>query len=266
MQAQTDNYLPLIVTGEVPLVRDLDIGVTLGMAQPERIRRVIDRNKRELQGYCGLRQVGTKPSELGGRPGTEYHLTEEQALCVCALSRAPKAPAVRRMLIETFMAYRRNQLVVAAGPDMDLKSIGGVVKGIIRKTLTDEFTELKQALIEVAEARDARRYVTAEFMGASDVIKPFDVPKKGRRALVIRASASLRRFSNQQGKPMRQSAETGRWLYHVDAIAEWLDATGRQMIAGHKERHGKQPNLFPISGWKRYRPEPPRPSDNRPSA
>jgi hypothetical protein len=36
---------------------------------------------------------------------TEFWLTEPQALAVCALSRAPKAKAVRTMLIQVFMAW-----------------------------------------------------------------------------------------------------------------------------------------------------------------
>lgn len=258
MQTLTDHPIAIIPNDGEPAVRDLDLGSRLGFQRPDKIRQVIQRHCAEIEAYGTLAQFGaTSPMPNGGTKAvTEYHLTEEQALCVCALSRAPQAAKVRRMLIETFMAYRRGQLV----PDVDLKSIGGVVKGIIRKTLTDEFAELKQALVEVAEARDTRRTVTADFMGASDVLKPFDVTPKGRRSLVIRASASLRRYSNRHGKPMRQSAETGRWLYHVDAIAEWLEATGRQMIVDHKERHGRQPNLFALNGSKRTPGDQPRPS------
>jgi hypothetical protein len=45
------------------------------------------------------------------REVTEYWLTKPQALAVCVLSRAPKAKAVRTMLIDVFMAWRRGQLV-----------------------------------------------------------------------------------------------------------------------------------------------------------
>lgn len=52
-------------------------------------------------------------SAAGGRPGKTYWLNEGQAILVTIRSDAPKAPEVRKELIDVFMAYRRGQLVQA---------------------------------------------------------------------------------------------------------------------------------------------------------
>jgi hypothetical protein len=64
----------------------VDIGERLGMARPTNIRRVIDRNRTEIEAFGSLAHSVPNLGPAGGRPSVEYHLTEEQALCVCQLS------------------------------------------------------------------------------------------------------------------------------------------------------------------------------------
>lgn len=112
-----------------PRVRDVDLGERLGFERPRKIREIIERNRAELEGFGGLPRRGANPGPLGGRPTFEYHLNEGQSLLVSTLSQAPKAPQVRRMLIEVFMAWRRGDLpaapvtVVPALADMQAQDI-----------------------------------------------------------------------------------------------------------------------------------------------
>src|SRR5512138_2553050 len=79
-----------------PRIFDLKVAERLEMADPHDIRRMIEANRAELETYGSLVAKPTNnPSPQGGRPGREYLLNEGQALCVCALSRAPRAPQVR---------------------------------------------------------------------------------------------------------------------------------------------------------------------------
>ncbi|MEE7474799.1 hypothetical protein MPAR168_22210 [Methylorubrum populi] len=75
-----------------------------------------------------------------GNSVSDYLLNEEQAILIATLSSAPNAPAVRAMLIRTFVAWRRRHL---EAPAFDMKAVGGMVKGI----LTRHFAEVVPSMI-----------------------------------------------------------------------------------------------------------------------
>lgn len=78
-----------------------------GMAVPRKIRQnQIEANRAELETHGPLRM---ELIQSAGRPSTAYYLNEEQALLVCMFSRTDKAAAVRKLVIDTFMAVRRGQ-------------------------------------------------------------------------------------------------------------------------------------------------------------
>lgn len=111
----------LRVLDDGPRVQDLRLAEALGFAQPRDIRKLIDRNVQELEGYgevCATvaqthQDTGEasdeppKPANKGGRPGREFWLNEEQALLLSMFARTDNAAAVRRMLIGAFMEWRR---------------------------------------------------------------------------------------------------------------------------------------------------------------
>lgn len=93
-------------TGDEPRILDTDLAERLGFEAPRQIRELIQRNEAELRTYGSLSCRTTNPSRKGGRPGRAFWLTEGQALVICALSRTPRAAAVRKLVIEVFMAWR----------------------------------------------------------------------------------------------------------------------------------------------------------------
>ncbi len=97
-----------------PRVRDLDLAEKLGFDRPRDIRKLIERNMAEISGLGVCATVAQTSGPKGGRPTSEYHLNEEQALLVSVLSNAPNAAAVRAMLIRVFVAYRRGELETKA--------------------------------------------------------------------------------------------------------------------------------------------------------
>jgi len=98
-----------VFTSSEPRIHDLRLAVVLGMVDIHDIRRVIARNRVELEQYGEVSAAVAETSSVGGRPGTEYWLNEPQALLICMFSRTPKAAAVRKALIDLFLAWRRGE-------------------------------------------------------------------------------------------------------------------------------------------------------------
>jgi hypothetical protein len=95
-----------------PRVLDVRIGAALGMAQPLNIRRVIERNRGELEMH-GPIHAAREMVRIGSgakRETTVFYLNEPQALLLCMFSRTERAAAVRAELIRVFMEWRRGAL------------------------------------------------------------------------------------------------------------------------------------------------------------
>ncbi|KAF0112172.1 MAG: hypothetical protein FD149_2472 [Rhodospirillaceae bacterium] len=86
-----------------PRVRDLTLAERLGFTNPVTIRKLIERNRTELETHGVISTVEITSSSKGGRPGKEYWLNEGQALVLCALSRTEQAAAVRHAMITICM-------------------------------------------------------------------------------------------------------------------------------------------------------------------
>jgi hypothetical protein len=92
---------------------DVDIAERLGFERPRVIRELIARNLKEIESFgrapCRTAHIEVPMPNGGSRREdvTEYWLTEEQALLVSVLSKAPNAPAVRAMLIRVFVGRPR---------------------------------------------------------------------------------------------------------------------------------------------------------------
>lgn len=111
----TDIMLPEI--GLVPrdgqaLARDVDIAEALGFDRPRDIRKTLARHRGALEGFGPLVVIA---GTYRGQKTEEWLLSEEQALYAATVSDAPNAPAVRAMLIRTFVAWRRGQLQPVGG-------------------------------------------------------------------------------------------------------------------------------------------------------
>lgn len=87
-----------------PLVKDLELARWLGFGTDYKIRDLISRWSNELGEVF---TTAVKTSERGGRPGREYHLTEEQALFIAAKSETPRATQILKAMIAVFMEARR---------------------------------------------------------------------------------------------------------------------------------------------------------------
>ncbi|MFG1461741.1 hypothetical protein V5F77_02495 [Xanthobacter sp. DSM 24535] len=98
----------LVAASDEPRIADLTLAQRLGFEKPHNIRRLIDRNRAELESYGALLPNILRGGEkrTRGRPGAGWLLNEGQALVICALSRTPVAAAVRQELVRVFMLFR----------------------------------------------------------------------------------------------------------------------------------------------------------------
>jgi phage regulator Rha-like protein len=104
-----------VLPGEEPRVRDIEIAERAGMAQPRDVRRVIEKNREEIEAH-GLLTMRVRRARIektgainGGREErevSEYWLNEAQAIALVTHLRTPKALEVRIALVKFFVAYR----------------------------------------------------------------------------------------------------------------------------------------------------------------
>ena len=241
MTALTDATvapLALIHYDDTPRVRDVEIAERLGFDRPVTIRKLIATHADELARYGVVSSLEITTGPKGGRPGTEYHLNEGQALCIAALSRAPHADDVRFALITTYAAYRRG-LIAPSGTDLTPGVVGGVVKAVtgamekrLEARLEEIINEALPRLVESALERDPR-YTAVSFVPALDVLKRHNVPPKGRRGLSNKVSARLRHWCARLGMSPRMCAHSNHYLYPVEVVEQFVKGEGAALIRDH---------------------------------
>ncbi len=109
----------LDISGDEPRVCHTRLAVVLGYVSPYDLTALIERNADELTRYGEIFRTVRKNTDpkRRGRPGTNYWLTEGQALLATVRSDAPNAPDAREQIIRVFMAWRRGAV---AAPATDL--------------------------------------------------------------------------------------------------------------------------------------------------
>lgn len=142
-----------------PRALDLDIAKRLGFGRPRDIRKLIERNRSELErfGTCA-----TVARVVRGNAVEEFWLNEEQALLVAALSDAERAPEVRHMLIKVFVAWRRGHLSGSVDFDPSVRNmLGGMIKRnagvVVRQELEPVHADLEAMRREISDLRDKVR-------------------------------------------------------------------------------------------------------------
>lgn len=130
---------------------------------------------------------------------------------------------------------------IASGSHLTAREVGGIAKGVMNKALapiearvTDLATRLEQALTSY----DPTAGFTTDYQPIISVLADKKVPPKGRRSLSANCSRRCTRFllARGLGGSIRISRETGRRLFHVDAVREWLKVEGDSIIRGHMDR------------------------------
>lgn len=113
--------------------------------------------------------------------------------------------------------------------------------GITRMSLS-KITEISKAMpalqfehIAALLAADPRVAVV-NYRLPIDIIKEAGVPQKGRRGFSNTVRGRLLDYCMDRGIPIRKSPETGRQMFHVDAINGWLALEGAALIRDHIDK------------------------------
>ncbi|GBU16234.1 MULTISPECIES: hypothetical protein [unclassified Methylobacterium] len=195
---------------EAPRIQDLKLAAALGFEVTREIRRLIERNVRELAQHGEVCVTIPQTGPRGGRPGKEYWLNEGQAVLICMFSRTEKAAEVRQTVISVFMAWRRGQAPVAA------------------PSATGSPVTAAEAERPLAERREARRLCEAAYvihgpLAARRLWDTLNLPaahgadRAGERMTEL-AHEALRHILDAaiEGEPLRD------WLdraIHLDVVA-----------------------------------------------
>jgi hypothetical protein len=222
-----------------PRIRDLDLAERLAFDRPRKIRELIERNRVEIEGLGTCPAVGRVAR---GNQVREFYLNEEQALLVAVLSDAPQAPAVRAMLIRTFVAYRRGQLETpAALTDAESrKVIGGIVKAVVHKEIAEAIPGLVDRLVEDRLQIDPRIAALA-YVSANEILdQEWRVPPKGRRSIQRKVLNRLKDHCATGAMQGTKAAYSGTWIFpRAEAIA-FVKANCGEMILDHVDKIGRQ--------------------------
>lgn len=196
-----------------------------------------------------------------GQRGGARHITiinEPGLYSLILTSRKPEAKRFKKWVTVEVLPAIRETGRYSARQEVDLSAddksaIGGIVKSVLTKKIGEVLPGLVERELE-ARLKDDPRIAAVEYLPALAVVERLGVPQKGRRGFVLTASARLRRYSSSHGFPTRQSRETGRWLFHADAVSAWIEAEGRGLAREHKEALGKQRTFHLLPGGKRRDP------------
>ena len=174
--------------GDEPRVLDAMIAERLGMAQPRNIRVKIKENFPELSTYGEVCTKTVQTSERGGRPGKAYYLNEPQAILICMWANTSAAAAVRKMLIDVFMEYRRGKSSKPVDVVAHSRRTSTKIDDAIR--LRNNIDRLESAVCRIAPMD---RFLSAMVIDGEPVIvdvNDFAVPE-GERAVVVRWNGKL---------------------------------------------------------------------------
>jgi hypothetical protein len=224
----TINDLNTTVSSE-PRLLDIRVAERLGFANPLMIRKLIKRNKEELEshGVLSTVEITQNNNGLGGAKATAFYLNEAQTILVCMFSKTQDAAAVRKEVISVYMAAKNG-----TSPTITPAQIGGIVKAVVSKQLTEQLKELLPQMVSDAISSDPR-IAAVNYRSSLDVVKKLGAYPKGRRNLSRRAGNRLERLSRETGVPVLLSPETGVRLFSAEVCAYWQEQEGAAMVSYH---------------------------------
>ncbi|WP_200867602.1 ORF6N domain-containing protein [Commensalibacter papalotli (ex Servin-Garciduenas et al. 2014)] len=210
-------------------------------------RRNFNKNKSRLiagEDYFDIRQaneirtLGFARND-GSVPEKIILLTETGYLMLVKSFTDELAWKVQRELVSHYFRVQQEAMVTSSN------QLGGIVKGIVNKSLLpikEQFETQIKALCEeirfLKSSYDPSGAFVTDYKPIVEFLKDMKIPQKGRRRLVYKCTHRCRRYllSVGKGNLVRPSRETGRWLYHVDGVNEWLKYEGHAVIAFHMDK------------------------------
>ncbi|APT60042.1 hypothetical protein RGI145_19395 [Roseomonas gilardii] len=126
-------------------------------------------------------------------------------------------------------------------PALTAQQTGGITKAVIGKAISElvesTIAPLAEQVRTLIIANDARVAVV-DFRPMLSALIDAGVEPKRRRALSQRCSKRCTAWllNSNRGQFIRESRETGRMLFQVDALNDWMKAEGKTLIRAHLDR------------------------------
>lgn len=225
--------------------RALHEGLKVGRAfrawMPGRIEEFGFAEGQDFETYDGLSRPNPDTSKSRPQKTKEYRLTLDMAKELSMVENNEKGRLARRYFI-----WREQQALVGSD-HLTAQQTGGIVKAGLGKLKRELLSELKPIETQLAElssrmdqamsSYDPSATFTTDYLPALEVLKDHHVLPKGRRALSANCSRMLKRYliATDRGWMVRISRETGRLIFHVDGIRDWLKVEGAAVIKDHKD-------------------------------
>lgn len=212
----------------------------------DRITTYSFKNGEDYQSFDLPNLANQKSGRGGDRKTKVYRLTLDMAKELAMVENNEKGRLIRRYFI-----WCENQLR-SQSKNIQPNQLGGIVKGIVNKSLLpikEQFETQIKALCEeirfLKSSYDPSGAFVTDYKPIIEFLKDMNVPQKGRKRLVYKCSYRCRNYLAIIGKGewSRKSRETGRWIYHVDGVNEWLKYEGHAVIALHVDKVNGQGRL-----------------------
>lgn len=104
----SSTSLQLVNVNGEPRIRDIDLGVRLGFADPRMVRKLIKSHRENLNKISQVYAVEHRP-ENGGRVFDEFYLDQKQAIFICMKSETAKAVEVQMEVVHVYDAYLKGE-------------------------------------------------------------------------------------------------------------------------------------------------------------
>lgn len=206
-----------------PYIRDLDWAERLGFERPRTIRDLIKRMTEAGQlGNVVCRTVRQTPGSVGGRPATEFLLTEGQALKVAAKSETKNADSMLDTLIAVFMKARSGaqpgHRVAIDDPVNTIKALLGSMKTAQDEARADRL----EFFAEMRAGREERKTTLGLMLKMTRMLRA--APSVATTSRVVKA---------QKTRPAQNGRE--RYGYQVDVALRL--GMSRSSLSKFIERH-----------------------------
>ncbi|WP_338928345.1 Rha family transcriptional regulator [Roseomonas mucosa] len=180
-----------------------------------------------------------KIKDLTGESTSHYEMTKSGFAFLVMGFTGEEAGAFKEAYIARFDAMEdeiRHSL-----PALAAKTQGGITKAVIGKAISElvesTIAPLAEQVRTLIIANDARVAVV-DYRPMLSALIDAGVEPKRRRALSQRCSKRCIAWlvNSNRGQFIRESRETGRMLFQVDALNDWMKAEGKTLIRAHLDR------------------------------
>ena len=195
-------------------------------------------NSRDLM-YKKLDQKGVEKIYTltsGGRQELAF-INEPNLYRVIFRSNKPKAKSFQDWVFNEVLPSIRK----TGGYLLSPGQYGGITKSVVNKAvaiLRKDFEKVYRDVEFLKTGFDPSAAFVTYYKPIIAVLKEKNVPQKGRRTLSCRCSGRIHRYLIRTDKAsmIQISRETGRYIYHIDGISEWLGYEGENIIRNHIDK------------------------------